>query len=98
MPLRDHFRPPLDLITSWEGFHGGWPMVIVQHLGKILPDRYVAAPRVHLGSQVEVDIAALDRAGGEAGAEAGGSQLDRGGAASVPWAPAEPTLAVETEV
>ena len=22
MPLRDHFRPPLDLITSWEGFHG----------------------------------------------------------------------------
>ena len=20
MPLRDHFRPPLDLIASWEGF------------------------------------------------------------------------------
>ncbi len=22
MPLRDHFRPPLDDLTSWEGFHG----------------------------------------------------------------------------
>jgi hypothetical protein len=29
MPLRDHFRPPLDDLTSWEGFHGGWPMMIV---------------------------------------------------------------------
>ena len=47
MPLRDHFRPPLDDLTSWEGFHGGWPMVIVQQLGKKLPARYVAAPRVH---------------------------------------------------
>jgi hypothetical protein len=29
MPLRDHFRPPLDDITSWEGFHGRWPAMIV---------------------------------------------------------------------
>ncbi|HBI43624.1 MAG TPA: hypothetical protein DDY78_12360 [Planctomycetales bacterium] len=29
MPLRDHFRPPLDDETQWEGFHGGWPMMIV---------------------------------------------------------------------
>lgn len=36
MPLRDHFRPPLDEIASWEGFHGGWPMVIVQQLRKVL--------------------------------------------------------------
>ena len=49
MPLRDHFRPPLDLITSWEGFHGGWPMVIVQQLRKQLPPGYVAEPRVHSG-------------------------------------------------
>ena len=55
MPLRDHFRPPLDLITSWEGFHGGWPMVIVQQLRKQLPTGYVAEPRVHSGSQVDYD-------------------------------------------
>jgi hypothetical protein len=61
MPMRDHFHPPLSERTSWEPVHGGWPMVIVQHLNRVLPDRYVAEPRVHLGAQWEVDIAALDR-------------------------------------
>jgi hypothetical protein len=28
MALRDHFRSPLEDVTAWEGFHGGWPMVI----------------------------------------------------------------------
>ena len=63
MPLRDHFRSPLDDVTAWEGFHGGWPMVIVQKLGKKLPPRYVAAPRSHSGSQVEIDIATYDTKG-----------------------------------
>jgi hypothetical protein len=61
MPLRDHFRPPLDLITSWEGFYGGWPAVIVQQLRKQLPTGYVAEPRVHFGSQVEIDVAAFEK-------------------------------------
>jgi len=34
MPLRDHFRPPLSEVSSWEEVHGQWPAVIVQHLGK----------------------------------------------------------------
>ena len=34
MPLRDHFRPPLDDETQWEGFHGGWPMMIVAQLSR----------------------------------------------------------------
>ena len=34
MPLRDHFRPPLDNVASWEELHGRWPMVIVQQLVK----------------------------------------------------------------
>ena len=42
MPLRDHFRPPIDNLASWEGFHGQWPAVIVQHLRKQLPAGYVA--------------------------------------------------------
>jgi hypothetical protein len=49
MPLRDHFRPPLDLRHHWEGFHGGWPTMIVASLSEILPRRYIAEPRVRLG-------------------------------------------------
>ena len=56
MPLRDHFRTPMDLKASWEELHGGWPAVLVQHLKKQLPDGYVAAPAVHRGMQVEVDF------------------------------------------
>jgi hypothetical protein len=29
MPLRDHFRPPLDDSRSWDELHGAWPTVIV---------------------------------------------------------------------
>jgi hypothetical protein len=62
MPLRDHFRSPPDDVTAWEGFHGGWPMVIVQQLDNKLPARYIAAPRVHSGSSAEIDVA---RTGGK---------------------------------
>lgn len=54
MPLRDHFRPPVSKRASWEGFHGLWPGVIVQHLAPLLPDNLVAEPRVHLGSYYEI--------------------------------------------
>src|SRR5271165_3886871 len=48
MPPRDHFRPPVSKRSSWEGFHGGWPMRIVEELAPRLPDGFVAEPRVHL--------------------------------------------------
>src|SRR3954466_8868897 len=96
MPLRDHFHPPLSEQASWEGVHGQWPAVIVQQLGKVLPGRYVAAPRVHLGSQIEVDIAALDRE--RTPGRAAHDAADEGGVATVAWAPAEPSLAGETEL
>jgi hypothetical protein len=91
MPLRDHFHPPLTKRASWEELHGGWPMVIVQQLDTVLPERYVAAPRVHLGSLVEIDIAALDR-----GTEAAVAEPDS--ITSTAWSPAAPTLVVETEL
>lgn len=50
MPLRDHFRPPLDDVHSWDELHGGWPMTIVQELVEVLPEPYFAAPGVHLGT------------------------------------------------
>src|SRR5438067_12342338 len=54
MPLRDHFRPPVSLQATWDALHGMWPAEIVRQLRQRLPQGYVAAPTVHLGSQVEV--------------------------------------------
>jgi hypothetical protein len=53
MPLRDHFRPPLDDLRHWDGFYGGWPAMIVQALNGPLPRQYRAGPRVHLGGSAE---------------------------------------------
>ncbi len=94
MPLRDHFRPPLDDLASWEELHGGWPMEIVRSLFRLLPPGYVAAPRVHHGAFVEVDVATFER--GEPTerwtAESGGDT------ATAVWAPPQPTRAVETDL
>jgi hypothetical protein len=57
MPLRDHFRPPLDHVKSWEELLGQWPAMIVIALVRRLPPRYVAGPRIHLGvSEYEVRV------------------------------------------
>ena len=92
MPLRDHFRPPLDNLTSWEGFHGQWPAVIVQQLRKRLPPGYVAEPRVHRGSQVEIDIATFSKIDSPSSS----TYADRGGVATAVWAPATPNVETET--
>jgi hypothetical protein len=93
MPLRDHFRLPLDNLTSWEGFHGQWPAVIVQHLRKQLPSGYVAEPRVHSGTQIEIDVAAFEK---EDFFSNRGTMEGNGGVASAVWAPAKPNISVET--
>jgi Protein of unknown function (DUF4058) len=95
MPLRDHFRPPLDNIASWEGFHGGWPMVIVQQLRKHLPAGYVAEPRVHSGSQVEIDVSAFEK---DDPPFANGNNGANGGLAIAVWTPATANVAIETEL
>ncbi len=61
MPLRDHFHPPVSKRASWEGLHGQWPAVIVQHLNLVLPDGYMAEPRVHLGPYFEINVSAFER-------------------------------------
>lgn len=95
MPLRDHFRPPLDNVASWEELHGQWPATIVQQLRKELPPGYVAGPRVHAGSQVEIDVAAYEKGNATSSFETGGSD---GGAVTAVWAPSAPSVAVETEL
>jgi hypothetical protein len=56
MPLRDHFRSPLDDVHSWDGLHAGWPMMMVRQLIEVLPEPYFAEPGVHVGTLYEVDL------------------------------------------
>src|SRR3954469_16610338 len=68
MPLLDHFHPPISERRGWEGFHGLWAAALVEKLNRdILADEFFADFQVHIGSQVEVDIATLEEARGKAG-------------------------------
>jgi Protein of unknown function (DUF4058) len=96
MPLRDHFRPPLDKKTSWEGFHGSWPAVVVMALNRKLPPRYLAEPRVHLGAYMEIDVTAFDEE--MPAPPASGFGADEGGVATAVWSPPQPTFAVATDL
>ena len=84
MPLRDHFRPPLDDVHSWDELHGMWPAVIVQQLLKVLPEPYFAAPGVHLGTLYRRPVA-----------ESNDFEVANGGVAVATYAPPKPTLTLE---
>lgn len=90
MPLRDHFHSPLDDQTSWDLFHGQWPAMIVQWLNPILPPRYVAGPHVHLGTEIEIDVAHFEQVRQDSPAPHRGN--------GTAWQLSEPTVAVETEL
>jgi len=60
VPLRDHFRSPVNDKHTWDEVHGGWPMMIVRDLFDILPAGYEASPNIHLGSPFEVDVATYE--------------------------------------
>ncbi len=95
MPLRDHFHPPFSLHHSWDGFHGGWPMMLVLSLKRFLPANYSAQPSVHLGSGIEVDLGTFHR-------EENGTYRPSGrsiGDASVSLlSPPSPSLAIDLEM
>src|SRR5436853_7142152 len=95
MPLRDHFRPPVESRHSWDELHGMWPAVIVQHLYPLLPEGYVAAPGVHLGTAFEIDVSAYEQDEAE---QTGNTATAEGGVAVARWAPPSPTLTLETEL
>jgi hypothetical protein len=95
MPLRDHFRPPLDDIASWEELHGQWPAMIVHQLREKLPAGYVAGPRIHLESFVEIDVAAFEK---DESPPFSGRTEGNGGVATAVWAPGRSSLSVETSL
>src|SRR4051812_29976812 len=90
MPLRDHFHPPLTKRASWEGFHGQWPGMLVQHLDKKLPSRYAAEPRVHSGAQIEIDVATFETGDPD--------QPTAESSNGTAWEPSRPTVAIETDL
>ncbi len=92
MPLRDHFRPPLADFASWEELHGAWPGTIAFRLNTILPSEYCSGVRVHVGTQVEIDVVTPDNDEPVVVIAKGGT-----GGAAVAWAPARPTLLLDSD-
>jgi Protein of unknown function (DUF4058) len=91
MPLRDHFHPPLANRRHWESFHSGWANTIVRHLATRLPPGYFAEPHLHLGTQVEVDVATFEEE------SLPGGEPDQGnGVATAVWAPPAPVQTLAT--
>ena len=92
MPLRDHFRSPVNDKHTWDALHAMWPCTIVRQLFDILPAGYVAAPGVHFGKDVEIDVSTFEvdeRAGAAA-------STGNGGVATV--VSPEPTLTLEADL
>jgi hypothetical protein len=96
MPLRDHFRPPVDDLRPWEALHATWPVMIVAALRPRLPKRYYALPRVHSGMSAEIDVSTYERE--ENDSFEGGANGSGGGVAAAVWAPARPRLHVATSL
>ncbi|HZU37194.1 MAG TPA: DUF4058 family protein [Gemmataceae bacterium] len=96
MPLGDHFRPPVSNQASWEGFHGGWPMVMVLDLAPKLPTGFAAEPRVHLGSYFELNVCTFDK-DGDRDRHSDPQPMANGGVATATRAPSAPTLTVDVE-
>lgn len=94
MPLRDHFRSPLDDVHSWDELHGMWPAMIVKQLIEVLPEPYFAAPGVHLGTLYEVDVGTYR----EPNLESDGFDVGNGGVAVATYAPPKPTLTLEPQL
>ncbi len=87
MPLLDHFHPPIVSRRPWESFHSLWCGAILDQLNEMLPPRYFGAVQVHLGAQVEADVAEFDQ----------GSDSEpptNGKAAVAAWAPPKATHTV----
>lgn len=93
MPLRDHFGSPVNDKHSWDEVHGQWPGEIVRQLFNLLPAGYQAAPKVHLGSTVEVDVGAFD-----SDSRKGEFRIDDGNDNVATLAKFDPTLTVEAEL
>jgi hypothetical protein len=80
MPLLDHFHPPYYDMPPWSSVATAWAMSLTRWLNRTLPrGEFIAFPTIHLGTQVEADVAEYDK-------RANGAQTN-GGVATMPEAP-----------
>lgn len=96
MPLRDHFHPPVNRVMSWESIHAQWPAMLVLDLTRKLPPQFVAAPQVHSGAHIEIDVGTFEKDSWEA--PRWSAAQGNGGVATAVWAPPRPTFAAETDL
>lgn len=91
MPLRDHFRPPVTNRASWEELHGLWPGIIAVRLNSLLPPDYRSGVKIHLGSVVEVDVAAFELQNSEP------SDSSEPSDAALAWRAASPMVLLDSD-
>lgn len=84
MPLRDHFRSPVNDKHRWDAVHGQWPAEIVRTLFDILPSGFVAEPKIHHGSPFEVDVSMLKDSNSPLKVKAGDGAVATLGAIAAP--------------
>src|SRR5262245_31649674 len=92
MPLRDHFRAPLDNRHSWEGFQCQWPGMMLMALAKRLPQRYFLTPRLRSGLPLDADEVSFD----PEDADTPAVEIHEG-TAIVNWTPELPTQSLPTD-
>ena len=96
MPLLDHFHAPLYPIRSWESFHSRWANSIADSLQETLPSRYFSEVHIHLGTQIETDVAEFEMSQA-ANPETANGAVGGTAVAVRPWAPPAPPMTVPAE-
>jgi hypothetical protein len=54
------FHEPLDPRAEWESFHHRWAVAIADTLDRTLPPRFFARVEIHLGREIEADVAEFE--------------------------------------
>lgn len=99
MPLLDHFRDPLNDYCPWRSFQAMWCGKVVERLNEtwLSDDRFVAQSERHIGSPIEIDVAALER--NDRGLLYTGGNGPGGGVATAAevYAPPAPPISAEVD-
>ena len=94
MPLRDHFHPPLLDLPPWSSIATTWAVTLMRWLNHTLPaGEFIAYPTIHLGTQVEADVAEYDMRG----SGANGDHHNGNGGAAVATLPVAPPAVATIE-
>src|SRR4051812_21977031 len=92
MPLLDHFRAPLYPRRRWESFHSYWCAALGAQLNRLLGPRFFADVHIHLGREVEADVAEFERDEANLAVQGNGA----GGLALATYAPPTVTHTIAT--